>query len=234
MLCQFCGQQIVGGFRIVHTVVGKVYIGRGIDEIIAQIGSQDHAVQVFPAAGGVVTACVVGNGPFDVGVFFAQIQIQAQALDDLVIPLTDTGKNFGDVFPSCGYVVAFIQHIGDFGVSAETLAGGGRNHETAAFLGGDDVFYFLKLFSAGQRAAAELYNFDLSFQLLYPHLLWNGYTLQYYNYMEKSMECQWKHSTEMDGIFIRKPGVSHKFPGSIPADLLSFLGKPTGGREKSA
>lgn len=50
------------------------------------------------------------------------------------------------------------QHIGYLRIVRETLARCGRNDVYATLIRPDDLSYLLKLFSAGKRTAAKLYN----------------------------------------------------------------------------
>ena len=158
VLLQLVCQKTVGRFRVKRAVVLELDVRCGVDEIKAEILCEDHTVQVFPAACRVVTAGMMEDRPLDVLIFVGQIIVETETFNDEIVAFADLIKNFVNVSAGSRYVITFVKHIRDLGVSGETLAGSGRDNVLSGVFRLNDIGNFYKLFRAGERTAAEFYN----------------------------------------------------------------------------
>ena len=81
-----------------------------------------------------------------------------QTFNNLHIASLDGSHLLGNVLALTSQIVCMEQHIGYLRIVRETLARCGRNDVYATLIRPDDLSYLLKLFSAGKRTAAKLYN----------------------------------------------------------------------------
>ena len=134
-----------------------------INEVEAQVLSQNQTVEVLTAGGGVAAAGGVKHGVFDVIQLAVDVVVQTQISNDAGVTGADLVEAGIDGFHGgarLDQVVATIEHIGDLGIALFPLTGSGGNNVAAGGVGFDDGGDLTEMLGIGKRATAELNNFD--------------------------------------------------------------------------
>ena len=143
-------QQFVGPAVVKLSVCIKSYDICRIDKRKTKISRHDPAVQVFTAGRHVIDTDALTDLFFDRLKFLCEIQIQAQALYNGIIPGTYMLDDFGVLLPLAGCIPESIQQVRDLAVRRIPFAGCRRDHIPAVFFRPYDIPDFLKLFCTGK------------------------------------------------------------------------------------
>ena len=158
MLFQFLGEHAVGPLSGESALLVKAHHVRRIDEIPAQIVCQQHAVQVFAAAGGKVRRAHALDGGAGVLKQRHDVQGQAQFAGDARIALGNFGERLRAVLALFHLLVAAVEKIRYFIVAVEAPPRGAGHGEAPLFVGQKYIFRLLKAARVRKRRTAEFAN----------------------------------------------------------------------------
>ena len=143
---------------------------RRVDKGEAEVGRHDLSVQVISAGRRVVSADLVDKVLFDPAEVIVQVQIQAEALDDLLETLADLGEDLAVLRLVTGRVIHLVKKVRDLRIIRTSLSRRARDHKSSALVRADDIADLFELLRAGEGAPAEFHYLDhnrFSFYLKY-------------------------------------------------------------------
>ena len=158
VLFQFLSKHAVGPLGGENALLVKAHHIRRVDEIPTQIVRQQHAVQVFAAAGGKVRRAHALDGGACVFEQRHDVHRQTQLAGDAQIAFLNFGKGLGAVLALFHLLVAAVEKVGHLVVAVKAPPRGAGHGEAPLFVRQKDVFRLLKAARVRKRRTAEFAN----------------------------------------------------------------------------
>ena len=154
---KLCRDLTLRFLRIKAAVVVEEYHIRRIHKGEAEVSRHHMTVQIFAATRRIFSAAMCAEILFQFGKFRAEIQIQRESVDNLLIAPFDFLQRLLKERLIFRAVVELIEEIGDLCVAAVALAGRARHDITPRRIAPDNLTDLLKLLRTREGTTAKFY-----------------------------------------------------------------------------
>ena len=154
---KLCRDLTLRFLRVKAAVVVEKYHIRRIHKGEAEVSRHHMTVQIFAATRRIFSAAMCAEILFQFGKFRAEIQIQRESVDNLLIAPFDFLQRLLKERLIFRAVVELIEEIGDLCVAAVALAGRARHDITPRRIAPDNLTDLLKLLRTGEGTTAKFY-----------------------------------------------------------------------------